>query len=95
MNKPDKKDSIVDIRLREALDECEHLRTMLREKEEELKMMDDIINEFTENIKLMVIANPQYYREKEVDVWEMFLKFCLTEEERHAKGWLLDEDIHH
>ena len=85
-------DSITDVRLREALDECEFLRKKVQDQEEELNKMETVLNDFQINIKNMVLANPDHYREKEIDVWQMFLIFCISEEDRFKFGWLLPED---
>lgn len=81
-----------DTQIRELQDECSFLRNKIAEIEEELNKTEEIMDEFRLNIKNMVLSDVDFYKEKEIDIWEMFLIFCLTEEERHAKGWLLPED---
>lgn len=60
-----------------------------------LKTLTEIIEIFKEGIYNMVMADTQFYQDEEIDIWEIFLEYCLTDDERKARGWDRRKDLDH
>lgn len=73
------------------LEECHKEMDFLRERMAE---MMDAMEEFRIAVYNLVIQQAEAVQSEAPDLWILFLRECVGEDERNQRGWKLPEEIH-